>query len=87
MKIKVDSKSPEWRNAADKLLIALARENKFIVSDMLIIYLEAAGLGLADYSAIGGVFKRIAKQSLIKRVERPTKQRLWRSMIYGKQYE
>lgn len=82
----MDGKSQQWRDAADKLLIALAKENKFIVSDMLIIYLEASGYGLDDYSAIGGVFKRVAKLSLIKRVERPTKQILWRSMIYGKHY-
>ncbi len=35
----IDGKSQAWRDAADKLLEALARENKYIVSDMLIIFL------------------------------------------------
>ncbi len=81
----IDSNTRQWRDGADRLLLALAQENKFIVSDMLIIYLEASGYKLDNYSAIGGVFRRAAKLSLIKRVERPTKQRLWRSMVYGKQ--
>ena len=79
---KLDGKSQAWRDAADKLLEALARENKFVVSDMLIIFLESAGYGLEDYSPLGGVFKRGAKKGIISRIERPTKQALWWSKIY-----
>lgn len=78
----MDGKSQEWRDAADKLLEALARENKYIVADMLIIFLESAGYGLNDYSPLGGVFKRGAKKGLISRIERPTRQALWVSKIY-----
>jgi ornithine cyclodeaminase/alanine dehydrogenase-like protein (mu-crystallin family) len=78
----MDGKSQAWRDAADKLLEALARENKYIVADMLIIFLESAGYGLKDYSTLGGVFKRAAKAGLISRIERPTKQALWVSKVY-----
>lgn len=78
----MDGKSQAWRDAADKLLEALARENKYIVSDMLIIFLESAGYGLDDYSPLGGVFKRGAAKGIISRIDRPTKQALWLSKIY-----
>lgn len=81
----MDGKSKAWRDAADKLLEALARENKYIVADMVQIFLESAGYGLAeykDYSALGGVFRRAAKRGIISRVERKTKQTLWISKIY-----
>lgn len=78
----MDGKSEQWRKGADDLLVALARNNQYIVSDMVIIFLESAGYGLADYSPLGGVFKRAAKAGIIKRVERPTKQALWISQIY-----
>lgn len=76
-------KSEAWRYGADKLLAALAHDNKYIVSDMVIIFLESAGYGLLDYSPLGGVFKRASKAGLIKRVARPTKQALWMSQVYG----
>lgn len=79
----MDGKSQAWRDAADLLLEALARDNQYIVSDMVIIFLESAGYGLNDYSPLGGVFKRAAKKGIIKRVERPTKQALWVSNIRG----
>lgn len=78
----MDGKSQAWRDAADKLLEALARENKYLVSDMLIIFLESAGYGLDDYSPLGGVFKRAAAKGIISRIERPTKQALWLSKTY-----
>lgn len=80
----VDGKSQAWRDAADKLLEALARDNQYIVADMVIIFLESAGYGLEDYSPLGGVFKRAAKRGTIKRVDRPTKQALWVSQLYKK---
>lgn len=82
----MDGKSQAWRDAADKLLEALARENKYIVADMVQIFLESAGYGLAEYksySTLGGVFRRAAKRGIIKRVERKTKQTLWVSQIYN----
>lgn len=77
-----DGKSQAWRDAADNLLEALARENKYIVADMLIIFLESAGYGLKDYSPLGGVFKRAAKRGIIQRIDRPTKQALWLSKVH-----
>jgi hypothetical protein len=79
----MDGKSQAWRDAADKLLEALARENKYIVADMVIVFLESAGYGLPDYSPLGGVFKRAAKRGIISKIDRPTKQALWISQIYG----
>jgi hypothetical protein len=78
----MDGKSQAWRDAADKLLEALARDNQYIVSDMVQVFLESAGYGLEDYSALGGVFKRAAQRGIIKRIDRPTKQALWASQIY-----
>ena len=80
----MDGKSQAWRDAADRLLEALARDNQYIVSDMVIIFLESAGYGLDDYSPLGGAFKRAASRGIIKRVDRPTKQALWISNLYKK---
>lgn len=79
----MDGKSQAWRDAADRLLEALARDNKYIVADMMIVFLESAGYGLPDYSPLGGVFKRGARKGLIAKIDRPTKQALWLSKIYG----
>lgn len=78
----MDGKSQVWRDAADKLLEALARENKYIVGDMLVVFLESAGYGLDDYAPLGGVFKRAAKRGIISKVDRPTQQSLWHSKLY-----
>ena len=80
--INVDGKSKAWQDAADSLLEALARDNQYIVGDMVIIFLESAGYGLSNYTPLGGVFKRAAKKGVIKKVNRPTKQALWVSNIY-----
>ena len=78
----MDGKSQAWRDAADKLLEALARDNQYIVSDMVQIFLESADYGLNDWSPLGGVFKRAAKKGIISRIDRHTKQALWKSNIY-----
>lgn len=78
----MDGKSQAWRDAADKLLEALAKENKYIVGDMVIVFLESAGYGLDNYMPLGGVFKRAAKRGIIKKVDRNTKQALWVSQLY-----
>lgn len=83
----MDGKSETWRNGADRLLETLARENKYIVGDMLVIYLEASGYGLDSYEPLGGVFKRAAKRGTISRVNRATKQALWASNVYNKEVE
>ena len=78
----IDGKSQAWRDGADKLLEALARDNQYIVADMLIIFLESANYGLKDYTPLGGVFKRAAKKGIIKKVDAARKQALWCSNIY-----
>lgn len=78
----MDGKSEAWRGAADRLLEALARDNQYIVADMLIIFLESANYGLKSYTPLGGVFKRAANKGIIKRIERGNKQALWVSNIY-----
>jgi hypothetical protein len=83
----MDGKSQEWRDAADRILEALARDNKYIVADMVIVHLEAASYPLLDYSPLGGVFKRAAKRGIIKKVDRPTKQALWVSTVYEKEIQ
>lgn len=84
MSSKIDGKSEAWRDAAHRLITALAKENKYIVSDMAILFLESAGYGLDDYSALGGAFRRAAKAGIIKKIEQPkrAKQSLWISTIY-----
>lgn len=78
----MDGKSQAWRDAADKLLESLAVDNKYIVADMMIVFLESAGYGLDDYSPLGGVFKRAAKRGIISKIDRPTKQSLWLSKLH-----
>jgi len=78
----MNGKSQEWREASDRLLEALARDNQYIVSDMLIVFLESSGYGLSDYSPLGATFKRAAARGIIKRVEHTTKQALWASQLY-----
>lgn len=78
----MDGKSQAWQDAADRLIEALARENKYIVGDMVIVFLESAGYGLDNYTPLGGVFKRAAKKGIIKKIDRNTKQALWVSNLY-----
>lgn len=80
----MDGKSQAWRDAADRLLETLCVTNQYIVSDMLVIFLESAGYGLDNYTPLGGVFKRAAKKGIIKKVPRPTKQALWVSQVWQK---
>lgn len=78
----IDGKSQAWRDAADRLLEALAKENKMLVADMVIVFLESADYGLDDYTPLGGVFKRAAKRGVISKISRPGKQALWSSNLY-----
>ncbi len=78
----MDGKTQAWRDAADKLLEAFARDNQYIVGDLIIIFLESAGYGLDDYTPLGGVFKRAVKRGIISKIETNRKQALWKSNIY-----
>lgn len=78
----MDGKSQAWRDAADRLLEDLARDNQYIVGDILIIFLESAGYGLSDYTPLGGVFKRAAKKGIVSRIQSNRKQALWKSEVY-----
>jgi len=79
----MDGKSQAWRDAADRMVEAFARDHKFITGDMVVIFLESANYGLDDYTPLGGVFKRAAKRGIIKRVPtRNPKTALWASNIY-----
>lgn len=82
----IDGKSQAWRDAADRLLETLAVENKYIVGDMMIIFLESASYGLENYEPLGGVFKRAAKRGIISKIDRPTKQALWYSKVYNRDH-
>lgn len=77
-----DGKSKTWADAADRLLEALARDNQYIIADILIMFIEASGNGLKDYTPLGGAFKRAAKKGIITKIERPSKKALWKSNIY-----
>lgn len=80
----MEGKSKYWRTGADDLLESLALDNKYIVADILKIFLDSAGYGLKDYSPLGGVFKRALKKGIISEINVPfnTRQRLWISNIY-----
>ena len=78
----MDGKDQAWRDGADRLLEALARDNQYVVSDILIIFLESAGYGLDDYTPLGGVFKRAAKKGIISSIDSSRKQALWKSNVY-----
>lgn len=87
----VDSKSTQWREAAHEVIKTLARQNSYVVSDMVVTALEAAGLGLDNYSSLGGVFTRAAKDGFITktnetqqstRAKSNSAKTVWISMIY-----
>lgn len=80
--MSMDGKSKAWRDAADQLLEALARENKFVVALMVQIFLESSGYGLSNYSPLGGVFRRAEKRGIIKQQTKRAGQILWVSTIY-----
>lgn len=78
----MDGKSKSWADAADRLLEAFARDNQYIIADILIMFLESANYGLDDYTPLGGAFKRAAKKGIISKIDRPSKKALWKSNIY-----
>jgi hypothetical protein len=87
-----DGKTLEWRNQAHEILEQVAKDNSIVVSDMVVSALEAAGLGLDNYSALGGVFTRGAKAGFIVKTDvqqqstrgkSNSAKTVWRSMIYN----
>lgn len=88
---KLDGKSMEWRNAAHEIIKTLAQQNSFVVSDMVVTALEQSGLGLDNYSPLGGVFTRAAKDGFITKTDQQQQstrgksnsaKTVWISMIY-----
>jgi hypothetical protein len=86
-----DGKTNEWRNQAHDILADLAKNNSMVVSDMVVTALEANGLGLDNYSVLGGVFNRAAKEGLIvktditqqsTRAKSKSAKTIWRSLVY-----
>lgn len=87
----MDGKTNEWRNQAHEVIAEVAKNNSIVVSDMVVSALEAAGLGLKNYSVLGGVFTRAAKEGLIVKTDitqQSTRERsnsaktVWRSLVY-----
>jgi hypothetical protein len=87
----VDPKTEAWRTAAHGVITELAKANTHIVSDMVISALEAANLGLNNYSSLGGVFKRAANAGLIVKTDEahPGNRKshsakiVWKSLVYS----
>lgn len=86
-----DTKDQQWREAAHKVIEAVAKENSIVVSDMVVAALESAGLGLDNYSALGGVFTRAAKAGFIQKTDETqhstrgkshSAKTVWASLIY-----
>lgn len=87
----MDGKTNEWRNQAHEIIAEVAKANSVVVSDMVVAALEAAGLGLDNYSVLGGVFTRAAKDGFIVKTDiqqQSTRGRsnsaktVWRSLVY-----
>lgn len=86
----MDPKSETWRKAAHDIITELAATNTLIVSDMVVAALEAANMGLNNYSALGGVFTRAAKAGLIIKTDETqpgnrkshSAKTVWRSLTY-----
>ena len=86
-----NGKSEEWRQAAHKVVEQIARKNQYVVSDMVVTALEKAGLGLDNYSPLGGVFTRAAKDGFIQKTDETqhstrgkshSAKTIWASLIY-----
>lgn len=89
-----NGKTEEWRTAAHEVIKKLAQENSIIVSDMVVATLEADGLGLDNYSTLGGVFTRAAKEGIISKTDQQQQstraksnsaKTVWVSLIYQKE--
>lgn len=90
----MDGKTLEWRNQAHEIIKEVAESNSIVVSDMIVAALEQNGLGLQNYSVLGGVFTRAAKEGFIVKTDiqqQSTRGRsnsaktVWRSLVYQPQ--
>lgn len=78
----------EWRSTAHNVIADVAINNQYISSDIVIAALEQAGLGLTNYSALGGVFTRAAKANLIEKMPTTNTSKshsvktVWRSLTH-----
>lgn len=86
-----NGKDQAWREAAHGVIEAVAKQNSIVVSDMVVNALEQAGLGLKNYSALGGVFTRAAKAGFIQKTDETqhstrgkshSAKTVWASLIY-----
>lgn len=64
-----NGKSDEWRQKAHEVIKQVAEQNSIVVSDMVVAALEKAGLGLDNYSPLGGVFTRAAKEGILQKTQ------------------
>jgi len=87
----IDSKSVEWRTKAHEVVKQVAEANSIVVGDMVVTALEKAGLGLENYSPLGGVFTRAAKDGYIQKTDETqhstrgkshSAKTVWASLIY-----
>lgn len=87
----IHAKTNDWRDQAHEILAKVAKSNSIVVSDMVVAALEAADLGLDNYSALGGVFTRAAKEGIIvktdiqqqsTRAKSNSAKTVWRSLVY-----
>lgn len=89
-----DGKTEQWQAAAHKIIEQVAKGNQYVVSDMVVNALENAGLGLDNYSPLGGVFKRAAKDGIIAKTDEKQQstrgkshsaKTVWVSLIYKRE--
>lgn len=86
-----NGKSDEWRQKAHEVIKQVAKDNSIVVSDMVVTALEQAGLGLDNYSPLGGVFTRAAKEGILQKTQETQQstraksnsaKTVWISLIY-----
>lgn len=86
-----NGKSEEWRQKAHEVIKDVASKNSIVVSDMVVAALEKAGLGLDNYSPLGGVFTRAAKEGILQKTQETQQstraksnsaKTVWISLIY-----
>lgn len=86
-----NGKTEEWRQKAHEVIKQVAERNSIVVSDMVVSALEKAGLGLDNYSPLGGVFTRAAKEGILQKTDEQqhstrgkshSAKTVWISLIY-----
>ena len=89
--LKRSNKPQDWRDVATATLRTIANNNQYIVSDMLIVVLNRKGIELDNYSSLGALFSRAAKEGLIEKYTTNQSSHraktIWRSLIYHRGIE